>query len=227
MSAARVRFALVPSPFTGAEAWRPTAEALPGAVAIDYGGVSGPDWYDGAARRIAAAMGEGPWIAVLHSGAGAFAPSLADAAPDLAGLIFADAVRPHPGRSLREVDPDFVAYLAARAEDGRLPPWNRWFDADPLSRLLPDEAAREAFAADLPRTPLAFLDAPAPLSGAWERMPGAYLQLSRRYAPQAEWAESRGWPVRRTALNHLAPATHPAEVAGHLAIQRDNLFPSA
>jgi hypothetical protein len=208
------RLALVPSPFTGAAAWAPVAAALPDAVAIDYGGVSGPDWYDGAARRIAAAAGDGPWIAVLHSGAGGFAPALAEAGAS--GLIFADAVRPHPGRSLRQVDAAFVEHLAARATDGLLPPWNRWFEKDLLAEVLPDPAARDAFVADLPRTPLAFLDAIPPISDAWESLPAAYLQLSRRYAPQADWAEALGWPVRRLALHHLAMASHPKEVAAAL-----------
>ncbi len=210
------RFALVPSPFTGAAAWAPVAALLPDAVAVDYGGVSGPDWYDGAALRIAAAMGEGPWIAVLHSGAGGFAPALAEA--EAAGLIFVDAVRPHPGRSLREVEPGFVDYLAARATDGHLPPWNRWFEEDPLPRLLPDPALREAVIADLPRTPLGFLDAVPRASDAWETLPAAYLQLSRRYAPQADWAQARGWPVRRLDLHHLGMVTHPGEVAAALQV---------
>lgn len=205
------RLALVASPFTGPAAWRATAAALADSVAIDYGGVSGPDWYGSAARRIAAAAGDGPRIAVLHSGAGGFAPALAEAGA--AGLIFVDAVRPHPGRSLREVNAAFVEHLASRAADGRLPPWNRWFDQDPLPRLLPDPTVREAVAADLPQTLLAFLDAVPPASDAWETLPAAYLQLSPRYAMQADWAEARGWPVRRLDLHHLAMATHPEQVA--------------
>jgi hypothetical protein len=211
-----IRLALVPSPFTGAAAWRPTAESLPGAVAVDYGGVSAPDWYDGVARRVAEAMGEGPWIAVLHSGAGAFAPSLAEAGAG--GLIFADAVRPHPGRSLREVDAGIVAFLEARASDGRLAPWNLWFDEDPLPQFLPDPEVRAAFVADLPRPALGFLDARAPVSDAWERLPAGYLQLSRRYAAQADWAESRGWPVLRANLHHLAMTSHPTETAALIAM---------
>ena len=219
-----MRLALVPSPFTGAAAWAPTAAALPDAIAVDYGGVSGPAWFDGAARRIAAAVGEGPWIAVLHSGAGGFAPALAEAGA--AGLIFVDAVRPHPGRSLREVEPGFVEHLAARATDGLLPTWNRWFEKDLLAEILPDAAAREALIADLPRTPAAFLDAVPPASEAWERLPAAYLQLSRRYGTQADWAESRGWPVRRLDLHHLAMATHPGEVAHALAVLGKEMRPS-
>jgi hypothetical protein len=219
-----VRLALVPSPFTGAAAWRPIAERLPHAVAVDYGGVSGPGWYDGVAHRVAAAIGEGPWIAVLHSGAGGFAPALAEAGA--AGFILVDAVRPHPGRSLREVEPTFVDYLEARASDGRLPPWNAWFDEDPLPRFLPDAAARAAFVADLPRTPLAFLDAVPPPSDAWERLPAAYLQLSRRYAAQADWAEARGWPVTRVDLHHLAMFSHPDEVSVALAALARQVAPA-
>jgi len=210
-----VRLALTPSPFTGAAAWRPVAERLPDAVAVDYGGVEGG--YEAAARRIAVAMGEGAWIAVLHSGAGGLVPDLAEVASGPAGLIFVDAVRPHPGRSLRDVEPAFVAHLEAGAEAGRLAPWNRWFDEDPLPRLLPDAAARDAFAADLPRPPVAFLDAVPAASDRWERLPAAYLQLSRRYAMQADWAQARGWPVERADLHHLAMASHPAEVAARIA----------
>lgn len=208
------RLALVPSPFTGAAAWRPLARRLPEAVAVDYGGVQPPDWYEGVARRTAAVMGEGPWIAVLHSGAGAFAPSLAEAGAS--GLIFVDAVRPHPGRSLRQVDPEVVAHLEVRAFDGCLAPWNLWFDRDPLQRFLPDPAQRAAFVADLPRPPVGFLHAVAPASGDWERAPAAYLRLSRRYTDQADWAEARGWPVRRADLHHLAMISHPGSVAAQL-----------
>jgi len=169
----------------------------------------------GVAGRVAAAMGEEAWIGVLHSGAGGFAPALVDAGA--AGLIFVDAVRPHPGRSLRDVEPRFVDYLSARATDGLLQPWNRWFETDLLAEAVPDAAMRETLVADLPRTPAAFLDAVPPASEGWRDAPCAYLQLSARYAPQAEWAESLGWPVTRLRLNHLAMVSHPEETAQALA----------
>lgn len=209
------RLALVPSPFTGAVAWAPVAAELPGALAVDYGDLPEVAPYEAVAARVAAAMGPGPWVAVLHSGAGGFAPDLAEAGA--AGLIFADAVRPHPGRSLRDVEPQFVAWLEARASDGRLAPWNRWFDEDPLPGLLPDAQLRAAFVADLPRPPLTFLDAIPPISDAWERTPAGYLQLSARYAAQADWAEARGWPVRRLGLHHLSATSNPAKVVQELA----------
>ena len=43
------------------------------ATAVDYGGVSAPDWYGGAARRIAEALaGKDNLILAVHSGAGGF-----------------------------------------------------------------------------------------------------------------------------------------------------------
>ena len=210
------RLVLVPSPFVGAASWRAVAERLSGSLVADYRPLAGPDWYEAAAARIAAQAGEGSWIGVLHSGAGGFAPALAEAAPRLAGFVFVDAVLPYPGRTCLQNAPDWLAEAMRRLSgpDGRLAPWNRWFPQDPLPRLIPDPAVRAAFEADLPAVPFAFLQALSRPSSAWERLPSAYLQLSRGYAETAAEAEARGWPVRRATLNHLAACSHPDEVAG-------------
>jgi len=181
--------------------------------------LEGPDWYETVARRVAAQAGDAPWIAVLHSGAGGFAPAMAEAAANLAGLIFADAVLPYPGRSCLENAPAWLAQALHRLRqaDGRLAPWDRWFPEDPLPRLIPDDGERAAFQADLPRTPFAFLEALSKPSARWEAVPSGYLQLSRGYADTADLAAARGWPVRRHRLNHLAPAAHPAKVAAALS----------
>jgi hypothetical protein len=211
------RLVLVPSPFVGPMSCAATASALPDAVTADYGVVSGPDWYAGPARRIAAQADGRPWVAVMHSGAGGFAPAIAAAASDLAGLIFVDAVMPYPGRSCLATAPDaLAAQLRALTTDGLLAPWTEWFGDDPTPRLIPDDAERAAFVADLPRTPFAFLEADAPPDVGWERVPAAYLQLSKGYEATAEAASRRGWPVRRLRLNHLAMASHPPEVAEQL-----------
>jgi len=190
------------------------AECLPGAVAVDYGGVSGPDWHEGVGRRIAASMDDAPWIAVLHSGAGGFAPSIAAASQRLAGLIFVDAVLPTPGRSwLQTAPPALTDHLSRLTTDGLLARWNRWFEADPTPRLLPDAAMREAFVRDLPRVPFAFLEAACPDHPQWARLPAAYLRLSEAYEPEAARAESQGWPVRRAGLHHLAMVSDPDKVA--------------
>jgi hypothetical protein len=192
------------------------ARAVPGAIAVDYGGVTGPDWYAGAAARIAAQVDSEPWIAVLHSGAGGFAPALAEASARLVGLIFVDAVLPYPGRSWRQTAPALAERLAALTTDGLLPRWNRWFDPDPTPRLLPDAAIRDAFVGDLPRVPCAFLGAVCPDRGQWEQLPAAYVQLSAGYEAEANEAAQRRWPVRRASLHHLAMISDPDKVAALL-----------
>jgi hypothetical protein len=175
------RFVFVPSPFVGAGSCRATAAELVGATVADYRPLKGPDWYEAVARRVAAQAGEGPWTAVLHSGAGAFAPALAEASGSLAAFVFVDAVLPYPGRTCLENAPDSLAAAMRRlcGADGRLAPWNLWFPEDPLPRLIPDAAARAAFEADLPRVAFAFLEALSKPSSAWEALAAAYLQLSR------------------------------------------------
>jgi hypothetical protein len=213
------RTILAPSPFVGAGAWRAVASRLPDAVAIDYGGVSGPDWYLGVARRIVSkADGDKPWAAVLHSGAGGFAPAIAAAATRLTGLIFVDAVLPYPGKSYLDNAPAALADRLRRvATDGLLAPWNRWFDVDPLPQLIPEPAARRAFARELPEVPFTFLEAVSPADAGWERLPAAYVRLSAAYEEEAVEAERRGWRVRRANLHHLAMVSDPAAIAALLA----------
>lgn len=210
------RLVLVPSPFVGAASWRGVAAALPDAAVADYGVVRGPDWYGAVAEAAARQAGDGPWICVMHSGAGGFAPAIA-AGGRPAGFIFVDAIMPHPGRSVLDTAPDaLVAQLSSLTTDGLLAPWNLWFGEDPTPRMIPDAAVREAFVAGLPRTPFAFLEAAAPDQHEWEQVPSAYLQISKNYEETATKAQLRGWPVRRARMNHLAIASEPAAVAALL-----------
>lgn len=192
------------------------ARAAPGAIAVDYGGVAGPDWYERVGARVAAQVDSEPWIAVLHSGAGGFAPALAAASARLTGLIFVDAVLPYPGRGWRETAPALAERLAALTTAGLLPPWNQWFDPDPTLRLLPDAAIRDVFVGDLPCVPCAFLDAVCPDQRQWAQLPATYLQLSAGYEAEANEAARRGWPVRRASLHHLAMVSDPDKVAALL-----------
>jgi hypothetical protein len=189
---------------------------MPDAIAVDYGGVRGPDWYVGVGERVAAQADARPWIAVLHSGAGGFAPAIAAASQRLAGFIFVDALLPYPGRSWLETAPALAGRLAELTRDGLLAPWNQWFESDPTLRMLPDSAERDAFVADLPRAPFAFAEAACPDQRQWERLPAAYLRLSVAYEAEALEAERCGWPARRARLHHLAMVSDPAKVAALL-----------
>jgi len=213
------RLVLTPSPFVGAVSWRGVAQALPDAVALDYGVVAGPDWYGAVAEAAAGQAGPGPWIAVMHSGAGGFAPAIAAAAGEgLVGLIYVDAILPHPGRSCLSTAPDdLVRHLRSLTTDGLLAPWNQWFGPDPTPRMIPDAATQAAFVEGLPRTPFAFLEAVAPDQSEWEQIPSAYMQISKNYEETAAKAELRGWHVRRARMHHLAIASEPRAVAALLA----------
>lgn len=188
-------------------------------MAIDYGGVAGPDWYGAAAMRAAAATPSGEVVVVAHSGAGGLIPSLADSLGHrLVGLMLVDAVIPHPGLCWFDTA---SAGLASRvrglASHGLLPPWDTWFDRDAIARLVPDPAVLGGFRAELPRVPLAYLEALAPEGRVWEALPIAYLQLSEAYAAEASAAALRGWTVRREPLHHLAMLSHPDRVAAAVA----------
>ena len=113
--------------------------------------------------------------------------------------------------------PALAQRVTAIAEDGVLPPWDAWFGRRAIAELLPDPELRAGFSADLPRVPLAYLEAIAPSGGVWRDLPAGYLQLSDACASEADEAEAQGWPVRREILHHLAMLTHPDRLAAILA----------
>lgn len=214
-------FALIHSPLTGPSCWRGVERALvasgQGASTIDYGGVVGPRWYETAAERIAAALYRllEPAVLVLHSGAGALAPVIVAAArPRPAGIVFVDALLPHPGKSWLEIAPPLLARrLRHMAIGGVSPPWNLWFAQDPCVLLIRDNAVRRDFVDELPSVPMAYLRARAPSPHGWRDIPTAYLQLTDVYETESREAAKRGWRVGRGRLNHLAMITDPVTVA--------------
>jgi hypothetical protein len=154
----------------------------------------------------------------VHSGAGGFLPSVAQAVRrDVAGLIYVDALLPHPGKSWFSTAPaGLTAHLRSLARDGRLPPWHEWWPSGAIQALLPDRQMHARFVADLESLPLDFFEEPAPELNPANANPSAYLQLSAGCKPDADQAEAQGWPVRRLALHHLALLTRPSEIASEL-----------
>jgi hypothetical protein len=154
-------------------------------------------------------------LLVAHSGAGALVPALAARLPRVAGVIFVDALLPHPGVSWFDTAPQALREtLRSGVTGGLLPPWSDWWPPGALERLLPDAALRGALIAELEPIPAAFFEeaAPAiPLS-----TPAAYLKLSEAYEDEARLANRQGWPLVRLPLHHLAPLTDPLAVARSL-----------
>lgn len=170
------------------------------------------EYYRILATDMAAACSDGPAIVVAHSGAGALIPALEAASGGVGGVILADAILPHPGRSWFDTAPaELAASLRAGADFGELPSWDRWWPPGALERLVPDEGLRAALVDELEPLPLGYFEEPAP--AATLSAPAAYLQLSGAYDAEARIAGRQGWPVVRLTLHHLAMLTHVAAVA--------------
>lgn len=214
-------FVLLHSPLVGPLTWRAVAALLEArGCAVDVTAwprmshIRSP-LYAGLADALAMTLGglEAPQILVAHSGAGALIPEVAKRffAP-VAGVIYVDAILPHPGRAWFDTAPEPLrTQLRAGAPLGELPKWDEWWPPGALARLLPDPEQREALIAELEPLPLSYFEEPAPLTE-WKG-PTAYLQLSGAYDDEGEFAVRQGWPVVRLPLHHLAMLTHAEAVA--------------
>jgi len=221
---AQPRFVLLHSPLLGPMTWQSVA----GELARRGHAVESPAWpplscvaerfYDALTDGMAAALAPSAdrLILVAHSGAGALVPALADRlGPRAAGVIFADAILPHPGRSWFDTaPPEMRERLRAGALMGELPSWDEWWPPGALDRLVPDVGLREALVAELEPLPLAYFEEPAPSTPL--AAPGAYLQLSGAYDDEGTVAGRYGWPLVRLPLHHLAMLTNPEPLAAAL-----------
>lgn len=218
-----MRFVLLHSPLMGPLTWQAVAaelrrrgHAAEAPAWLRFEDAAAP-YYRALARDMAGKIvGDEPAVAVLHSGAGALAGALEAAAGDrLAGVILADAILPHPGRSWFDTAPPPLRdQLRRGAHAGLLPSWDKWWPPGALEKLVPEAMVRETMLEELEALPAAFFEEPAPeadLAG-----PCGYLQFSGAYEDEARRARSLGWPVARLGLHHLSPITSPNEVAASL-----------
>ncbi|WP_020669324.1 alpha/beta fold hydrolase [Amycolatopsis nigrescens] len=213
---------LLHSPFTGPLTWQPVAARLREhghrAEVPSFAGIlpGGPPYH----RRLAESVrATGEVVLVGHSSAGTLLPAIAEAL-EVRAAIYVDATLPHPGASwFDSAPPERREQLLGLARNGLLPRWHEWFPPEMFTGLLPDEGLRDRFVAELEPTPLAYLEEAAPVVAA---PPSAYLQLSEPYAPVADEAGRRGWPVLRERADHLAMLTNPDRIAGllHELVQR-------
>lgn len=226
-----MRFVLLHSPLTGPAAWAPTAIELAGRgieatrpVIPPLAGLPAP-LYASAAKAVAAQfLGQGgPFVLVVHSGAGGLAPSVVAAAEgQVRGVLYVDAVPPHPGRCWFETASDALGEsLRGKAAGGAVPAWDQWFPAGALAGMVPEGPLRDKFVSELAPTPLAWLEEPAPDVDLPGDVGWGFLRLSKAYEREAGEARRLGWPTLRRDLHHLAMASHPTEVvAGMLMLTR-------
>ncbi len=221
-------FVLVHSPLVGPTSWLPVARELErrGRVAaipslLGVAEAPEPRWrHVPQAVRVATSHLQQRVVLVGHSGAGLLLPVIADAlAVEVAAMVFVDSRLPPPGGRVLLGAPAFMDQLRAMATDGLLPTWSRWFGADMMRELVPNEGLRAQLEAEMPRLPLAYFEAPVPLPDAWrKRCPCAYLLLSATpYTESAAQARAYRWPVIDIdGVKHLAIATNPTRVTDAL-----------
>lgn len=222
------RIVLLHSPLLGGLTWQAVARKLRdrgrSAEVPAWVGLQGvtEGFYRSLATDMAATLGDRPAIVVVHSGAGALVSALQSAWGGVHGVIFADAILPHPGRSWFETAPPQLAdSLRAGAEFGMLPSWDQWWPPGALERLVPDASLRAALLEELAPLPLAYFSEVAPpavLEGS-----AAFLRLSGAYDDEARGASRLGWPVVSLPLHHLAMLTHPDAVTGAIISLADKL----
>lgn len=214
-----MEFLLVHSPFLGPGVWTPLASIL-----IDRGHrVIVPDLRDSlgdsspyeAMARSACANADGQAHLIMHSGAGALAPSIWAADQRITRMIFLDALLPHPDRSWSATLP--IA-MAERLKDavvaGLLPRWPDWLPTGVLEQLIPDDDLRVVVAAEAVAAPLAFATAKAPRVVGWEGAATCrYIQLSDAYDREAKKAAEVGMAVDRFDGAHFSMVSTPAAVA--------------
>ena len=214
-------FLLLHSPLLGPFAWQGVAVELRrrghAADAPAWPALSGivEGYYEGLTAGLAqtlASCADG-LILAAHSGAGALVPALAARLGGrVAGVIYVDAILPHPGRSWFETAPaEMRERLRAGAQMGELPAWDEWWPPGALERLVPEAAQREALVAELEPLPIGYFEETAPASTL--EAPSAYLQLSGAYDDEGKVAGRYGWPLVRLPLHHLAMLTNPEAVA--------------
>jgi SAM-dependent methyltransferase len=166
------------------------------------------------ARELPAGVDE--IVLIGHSGVGPLMPAIAERLRGVVSLVYVDAGLPRPGVSWVDAAPaELVAHLRSTVDaNGLVPPWHEWWPAGTIEEILPDEAQRAAFIAEVPRLPWSFFSEPFPVPQ-WTGV-SSYLLLSEGYDAEADWMRAVGHPVVELALDHLAPLTRPAEVAAGL-----------
>lgn len=155
-------------------------------------------------------------VLVGHSYSGVVITGVAQTVPErVALLIYFDAYVPQPGQSRWDLLPPEVVAMERAAVDangGTGPP-------PPASIMVPIDTETAAWvdARLSPRHPVGTYEQPLPADGsALEAIPRAFIQCMlgpSRLGPSAAQARANGWPVRELAAGHLAPLTHPREVA--------------
>jgi hypothetical protein len=155
-----------------------------------------------------------PVFLIAHSGAGPLLPIVRQRLGRPAGAdFFVDALLPEDGKSYLDQFGDAAAVAAFRqsARDGLLPVWTE----DDLREVIPDDAVRHAFAAELRPLPLAVYEEPIPAYAGWPDAPSAYLRFGANpaYDRAYQRAQEAGFALETIEGKHFHMLTQPEQVA--------------
>jgi hypothetical protein len=208
--------ALLPSPLLGPVAWEPVHDRLLElgrrvVVADAPAAPPGPD--EVLTSFLSALTHQGDVVLVPHSNAGLYAPALADMVSARA-TVYVDAALPSSTPTTPLAPPHLLEHLRGLAdEEGRLPPWTRWWAAADVDRLFPDDTWRDRVEAHQPRLALTYFRSTVRAPEGWAARPAAYLAFGETYAHEAAVARGHGWPVDVLEGGHLHMLREPDEVA--------------
>ncbi|QEW01310.1 hypothetical protein F6J84_15200 [Microbacterium caowuchunii] len=161
-----------------------------------------------------AAAGLGATMAIAHSNAGNFVPTVA-AGSAVRRIVFLDAVIPPLSGGTWPVMPARMrGMLLATARRGMLPPWTRWWPQESVRPLFPDDATFAQVDASAPSVPAAYLSSHISAPRKWSaELVCSYVAFGSGYADEVGIAATAGWPVRMLDLGHLGMLQDPAMVA--------------
>jgi hypothetical protein len=206
------RLLVLPSPLLGPVGYEPLADALRGrghdtAVAECREPISAGRLVDEWSEAARSAD-----VLVAHSNAGYLAASVA-AAAGVGAVLFMDAALPPASGPTLLAPPELLETLAELADDdGRLPPWTRWWPEEEMAHLLPAPWFERVDAA-APRLSLDYFGTAVSPPPGWRHGACAYLAFGTTYATEVAFAREAGWPVTEVAGHHLWHLARPVEVA--------------
>lgn len=230
-----INFVLIHSPLVGPYTWALVGEELyriglrVAIPELDSAEKRSFTYWDQHASAVADVLGsvspETPIILIAHSGAGPLLPAVRQKiGKPVAAYIFVDAGWPKDGKSRLDLFGDVEEVNAFRqsAVNGLLPTWT---DED-LRELIPDDAVRARFVAELTPLPLEVYEEPLPVFPGWPDDPCGYIRFgeNRAYDEAFQTAERLGCETLRLEGGHFHMLVEPATVAGAIVGMAETLI---
>ncbi len=210
-------FVLIHSPLVGPSSLQPTADVLTNrGFAVHVPTPMAPpgttSWQDWPQRLLDVLPDLKRPILVGHSAGGLIAARLASAL-NASAFICLDAMMPPETGPVPPVESEFLTFVQTLPlQDGLLPVWTDWWEADLLGAVPISPELKETFQAELPRLSLDWFEDCFDMPD-WSASARGYVQTSPVFDDEAHRAWARRWPVISLNGTHLHPMIAPEETA--------------